>query len=228
MAKSTKTYEGLLDAGRRLLPEAGLKGLTTGALTRELGVSQPAFYAHFKSMDAFIGVLVERVGAQFVTFMVGAQEHLREVGAADRAHVERHFVAIFEHMDSERAFVELFLVSRTHADVLGEELRSIEARMVDGITWHLQHNLEGWGVSPVEHASSCHQLAWVIYESLLTTYALVLRGQLPGAHVAARVMTASVMSASLAIFEDVPGVRSQLPLDWTHDDPTPETQGEGS
>jgi AcrR family transcriptional regulator len=56
-----RTRRALLDAGRRVLARKGASAATVMEIVREAGVSQPSFYNHFASLDAFI----EAIAADF-------------------------------------------------------------------------------------------------------------------------------------------------------------------
>ena len=56
-----RTRRALLDAGRRVLARKGASAATVMEIVREAGVSQPAFYNHFVSLDS----LIEAIAADF-------------------------------------------------------------------------------------------------------------------------------------------------------------------
>lgn len=55
----------LLDAGRRLLPEAGLSGLSVRRLAVEAGVNPGMFHYHFKTKRRFVRAVLQEIYEEF-------------------------------------------------------------------------------------------------------------------------------------------------------------------
>ncbi len=65
-----KTRDALLEAGARLIAEHGLD-VSLDAICDEAGFTRGAFYVHFEDRDAFLEVVMERLGAQFLDAVLG-------------------------------------------------------------------------------------------------------------------------------------------------------------
>jgi AcrR family transcriptional regulator len=101
------TFDALVEACARLLPELGYERLTTQAIAERAGVGIGSLYEYFPGKDAIIGVvverLVERVMSRLTTDLHAILAHPSDDG------VERWIERLFEIVEAERALVATLL-----------------------------------------------------------------------------------------------------------------------
>jgi len=71
------TRHRLLQAAMSVLVEEGREALTTGAVTKRVGVAQPTFYVHFRDMDELLRELADDVVQRVRKTLHEAREPLR-------------------------------------------------------------------------------------------------------------------------------------------------------
>ena len=75
--KKERTRNQLIQAAAELARTGGVAAVTTTAVTARVGVTQPAFYVHFKNVDEILAVAAEEISSRITQI-------LREVRAAGR------------------------------------------------------------------------------------------------------------------------------------------------
>lgn len=92
-ARGADLEQGILEAARDLLAEAGLPGLSMRAVAERVGVSATALYHYFENKDALVRRVVERGFRRFREYLSRAADHyppgtLDRVAAIGRAYVQ--------------------------------------------------------------------------------------------------------------------------------------------
>ncbi|MCL7457769.1 TetR family transcriptional regulator [Micromonospora echinofusca] len=145
MARNVERRAALADAGLRVLAATGARGLTHRAVDAEAGVPTGTASNYFRSRDALLGALGERIMERFAP-----DEHvLAELGAREpslelftdylRYIVER----TTRQPDLTRALIELRLEAARRPDlarILGDTLRR---GYRDDVAFHLASGLPG-------------------------------------------------------------------------------------
>lgn len=91
-----------------VLVEDGREGLTTGAVTRRVGVAQPTFYVHFRDMDELLRELASDIIERLRAALREARAPLRgavDLVAASRAAFRLSLRAAVKHADLLRVFL---------------------------------------------------------------------------------------------------------------------------
>lgn len=70
MSKGAETKQQILDQALRLASEAGLEGLSIGALAARVGMSKSGLFAHFSSKDNLDVAVLEEASRRFVDLVV--------------------------------------------------------------------------------------------------------------------------------------------------------------
>lgn len=156
--------QSILDGARKLASKKGFQGMTTAALAKMLGVTEPVLYRHFKSKDDLFRSLLQDV----VSSLTGDLERLA-LAEADPIEKLRSMAAAYPSLANERA--ESFdLIHRSLAGHKDEKTRSLlrahyetyetmlvplirEAQRRDAVrkdipartvAWHLMHTAIGF------------------------------------------------------------------------------------
>ncbi|MEU4378282.1 TetR/AcrR family transcriptional regulator [Micromonospora echinofusca] len=145
MARNVERRAALADAGLRVLAATGARGLTHRAVDAEAGVPTGTASNYFRSRDALLGALGERIMERFAP----DEQVLAELGAREpslelftdylRYIVER----TTRQPDLTRALIELRLEAARRPDlarILGDTLRR---GYRDDVAFHLASGLPG-------------------------------------------------------------------------------------
>jgi len=193
------TRANLLAAARRALQSGDVGDLTTSGLARSAGVSQPAFYAHFRDMDELVAEVVELVGQDLYDFVETAQASLRAAGPLDYAANVTHFRAILERAERERGVLQLFARHRGSQSPLGRRFRLVEADFVHMIADHVRSNLTAFELYRPDCEPDITALAWAIHHIVLGGYEMLFARRLDRGRLA-ELMAAEILAASGTIF----------------------------
>ena len=102
------TRHRLLQAAMGVLVEQGREGLTTGSVTKRVGVAQPTFYVHFHDMDELLRELATDIVERLRKTLHEARVPLRESAdliAASREAFRLSLRATVKHADLLRIFL---------------------------------------------------------------------------------------------------------------------------
>lgn len=102
------TRHRLLQAAMSVLVEQGRDGLTTGSVTRRVGVAQPTFYVHFHDMDELLRELATDIVERLRKTLHEARAPLRESAdliEASREAFRLSLRATVKHADLLRIFL---------------------------------------------------------------------------------------------------------------------------
>jgi AcrR family transcriptional regulator len=104
-ARAMPTFDALVEACSRLLPELGYEKLTTQAIAERAGVGIGSLYEYFPGKDAIIAVVVERMVERVMTTLgKDLQAILDRAGS-----VEAWITRIYEVIEAERALIAVLL-----------------------------------------------------------------------------------------------------------------------
>jgi AcrR family transcriptional regulator len=119
-----RTRAQLLEGALRILDEEGETGLTTTAVTRHAGISQPSFYAHFSDMDDLLHSLIDELAQQRLRHVREARQAAWET-PGDLERVRDIFrIPLAYSVEHPRLF-RLLLKSRHDRSPLGDWSRSV-------------------------------------------------------------------------------------------------------
>lgn len=118
----------MLEAAVDLLRSEGLPSLTTVRVTKEAGIVQSGFYAHFKNPEHLQQELAERVGREL-------REHIATWMAALRASepgepaLKASYLGILRLFSEQKPLVDLFLRYRRSPSPLGMVLGHLHTQL---------------------------------------------------------------------------------------------------
>jgi AcrR family transcriptional regulator len=117
----------MLEAAVELLRSEGLPSLTTVRVTREAGIVQSGFYAHFKNPEHLQEELAERVGRQLRESIARWMAALR--AAEDERDLPARYREVLELFRREAALVDLLLRYRRDPSPLGRVLGHLHTQL---------------------------------------------------------------------------------------------------
>jgi AcrR family transcriptional regulator len=106
-ARAQATFDALVEACARLLPELGYERLTTNAIAERAGAGIGSLYEYFPGKDAIIALVVERLVERVMT-RLGDELATILAARADDA-VERWIARIYAVVEGERALVAVLV-----------------------------------------------------------------------------------------------------------------------
>ncbi|RKN50970.1 TetR/AcrR family transcriptional regulator [Micromonospora endolithica] len=147
MARNTERRAALADAGLRVLAATGARGLTHRAVDAEAGVPLGTASNYFRSRDALLGALGERIMERFAPDQaVLAELGARQPSPALLTDYVRYIVErTTRQPDLTRALIELRLEAARRPDlarILGDTLRR---GYREDVAFHLAAGLPGGG-----------------------------------------------------------------------------------
>lgn len=175
MPKRTNTREAILDAANTLLQEQGESAVTTRAVTKLVGISQPAFYAHFSNVDELLVELASRVAANLIRLMRESHAWLRINGPTDRDRLAEHYEGVLERALAQRSLIEVYLRHRWLDSNVGEFCREVDRTVEAGI---VDHVISAFGGDvPAEGYRAVRQFARVVVQGFFGILAIQLEGE---------------------------------------------------
>jgi AcrR family transcriptional regulator len=106
-SRAQATFDALVQACTRLLPELGYERLTTNAIAERAGVGIGSLYEYFPGKDAIIAQAVERL-VERVMAQLGCELDAMLPARADDA-VDRWIARVHEVIESERALIAVLV-----------------------------------------------------------------------------------------------------------------------
>jgi AcrR family transcriptional regulator len=106
-ARAQATFDALVEACARLLPELGYERLTTNAISERAGVGIGSLYEYFPGKDAIIAQVVERLVERVMTRL--GEELATILAARTGDQVERWIERIYATIERERALVAVLV-----------------------------------------------------------------------------------------------------------------------
>ncbi|MGE0785470.1 MAG: TetR/AcrR family transcriptional regulator [Sandaracinaceae bacterium] len=123
-----QTRDRMLEAAVELLRNEGLPALTTVRVTKEAGIVQSGFYAHFKNPEHLQQELADRVGRELREQIAEWMAALR-VGPDDRASLAARYEEMLTLFREEREVIDLFLRYRRSPSQLGQVLGHLHTQL---------------------------------------------------------------------------------------------------
>lgn len=123
-----QTRDRMLEAAVELLRREGLPSLTTVRVTREAGIVQSGFYAHFKSPEHLQQELAERAGRDLREAIATWMAALR-AGGEDPASLASCYREVLSLFRDEAPLIDLFLRYRRSASPLGMVLGHLHTQL---------------------------------------------------------------------------------------------------
>jgi AcrR family transcriptional regulator len=136
--KSSITRDRIVEAALALFNAQGEAAVTTNHIARALGMSPGNLYYHFKSKDAIIAALFDRLDARFRAVLLIPQNRMMTVEDAvnytqDLAHMLFDYRFIFENIATLVQRAEPLQVRYTHlSEDMISQARAIYAGFVKG------------------------------------------------------------------------------------------------
>lgn len=126
--RKEQTRDRMLEAAAELLCSEGLPALTTVRVTKEAGIVQSGFYAHFKNPEHLQQELAERAGGELRASIAAWMEALY-ADTDDLAGLARAYRVMLDRFDAERPLVDLFLRYRRSPSPLGVVLGHLHTEL---------------------------------------------------------------------------------------------------
>ncbi len=125
--KKERTRSQLIEAAADLARTGGVAAVTTTAVTARVGVTQPAFYVHFKNVDEILAVAAEEISSRITHILREVRATGRERGPIENS--ETTVRQSLEALISEPAMLDIFLrYRRDTTSALGNAIMACEAR----------------------------------------------------------------------------------------------------
>lgn len=157
------TRHRLLQAARSVLLAQGPEGLTTGGVTRLVGVAQPTFYVHFRDMDALLQALAQDMADTLRKAMHDAWAPMRgalDVTVASNEAMSLSIKSIAMHAD----WLRLFLAEQHRTQsTLGIGARQLLAALRN----ELAADLAGWPIATGLRAAQLNLVAEAVLGLML-------------------------------------------------------------
>lgn len=197
--RAGETRHLLLQAGRRLLAEHGVEGVTTRAVTDAVEIRQPSFYAHFDSVDSLIIEVASTITDELVQFTDEAQQELRRIGPLDLDANIAHWTRILERLAAEPGAMRVFLRHRRTDSALGRLMDQAERATCEVVAEHVRENLRGAGRADEIHSEPVNAFARVALQISWTGFELQDDAILPR-EVLARVLASQILASAAVLF----------------------------
>ena len=81
--RKQRTRQQLIDAAAELARTEGVSAVTTTRITSAVGVTQPAFYVHFRNIDECLGIAAEQLASRMLALLREARATVRENPGTD-------------------------------------------------------------------------------------------------------------------------------------------------
>jgi AcrR family transcriptional regulator len=153
--KQGETRARLIQVAIELLRSEGLAALTTSRITKDAGIAQPGFYAHFKNIEDIVQAAILHVLTDMRTKVreVRKRAFERLPRAGDLGSIEGLRVVYADTLEvflANRSFAELFVRYRHDLSPLGGFMRIAAQRIRDELCEDIWRNVRHLGFLP-EH-----------------------------------------------------------------------------
>ena len=118
----------MLEAAADLLRNEGLPSLTTVRVTKEAGIVQSGFYAHFKNPEHLQQELADRVGRELRELMASWMAALR-AGESDVDALAGRYQEVLAMFRQHAEIIDLFLRYRRSPSSLGQALGHLHTQL---------------------------------------------------------------------------------------------------
>lgn len=157
-----QTRDRMLEAAVDLLRNEGLPSLTTVRVTKEAGIVQSGFYAHFKNPEHLQRELADRAGRELREAIAAWMATLRAPG--DDTPLAARYREVLDLFQREQALVDLFLRYRRSHSPLGMVLGHLHTQLRADFFQYLR---ERAGEVPNTHLGTVGMHADVLVAALL-------------------------------------------------------------
>ena len=136
-ARRARVRAEILDAAREILLERGVDGVTIAAVAARLGLTKPAVYHYFASLDALLAELVVGLVARECETLARSSEEASAPAAAPGTFLRAALAHYATHVDEFRMLYAVLQVHAAPEVVLRRDLRArvypISGRMYDAL-----------------------------------------------------------------------------------------------
>jgi AcrR family transcriptional regulator len=126
--RSQATFDALVEACARLLPERGFAATTTNHIARRAGVNISSLYEYFPGKDAIVAQVAARLVDRVLARLAEGAARAMQAGAADAVRVWLEW--IHDTLARERELVAVFLYQVPYTNRLAP-VQAIGARLLD-------------------------------------------------------------------------------------------------
>ena len=198
--KPRPTAERLLEATIEMLETGPLDAITTGAVAARVGISQPAVYRHYASLEALLDAAVRTISARFLAFTKESQAQLRRLGPGNLAASTEHFEKTLAHAFDHAKALGLFFRHRYSDGALGDAMREAEREMQSTIEEHMRAVAKQMGGCESHARKSCRPLAVQILAAVNATIEATLLGHLNDIRLSAKSLAMQSMALTAVYF----------------------------
>jgi AcrR family transcriptional regulator len=126
--RSRDTFEALVEACTRLLPEQGYAGTTTNHIAERAGVGIASLYEYFPGKDAIVAQVAERLVERVLARLASGARALQDAPAEDafRLWIE----LIYATVEREKQLVAVFLYQIPYTNRL-DPIRAVSAKLLE-------------------------------------------------------------------------------------------------
>jgi AcrR family transcriptional regulator len=126
--RSRDTFEALVEACTRLLPEQGYAGTTTNHIAERAGVGIASLYEYFPGKDAIVAQVAERMVQRVLARLAAGAPAILDAPEVDafRLWIE----LVYATVEREKQLVAVFLYQIPYTNRL-EPIRTISATLLD-------------------------------------------------------------------------------------------------
>jgi AcrR family transcriptional regulator len=138
------TRAALLDKARELIRSG--EPLTTVSLTRAVGVTQPAFYAHFRSVEECEREVFREVAERLRAMHTNQRRTLLSGRALDVEAITEHLESIIADLIDNAVWFEIAQRRRHDISAMGDVVREVEARAREEFATEFLETMKALGV----------------------------------------------------------------------------------
>lgn len=106
-SRARATFDALVEACARLLPELGYEGLTTNAIAERAGVAIGSLYEYFPGKDAIIAQVAERLTERVMARLGDELDALLQARPPDA--LDQFIARVLHTLESERALIAVLV-----------------------------------------------------------------------------------------------------------------------
>ena len=151
--------------------------LTTVSLTRAVGVSQPAFYAHFKSIEECEREVFRELGERLRRLHSKQRRTLLSGHGMDVDAITEHLESIIGDLLENAVWFEIELRRRHDTSAMGDVVRAVEAGAREELVVDLRKTMDALRVPGDRDAAALLQAELVLASVNVSVEALLARRQ---------------------------------------------------
>ncbi|MEN0065201.1 MAG: TetR/AcrR family transcriptional regulator [Myxococcota bacterium] len=197
MPRRTDTRRAILNAAQKLLRTEGEGAVTTRAVTKMVGISQPAFYGHFDNVEELVVEVASQVASEMLALNLEASDWLRRAGPADQHNLAKHFGAILDRAMADRGVIEVYIRHRWLDSRVGEFCRGVDHAVERALVEHITQSSH---IEPdSDRVAAIEQLAHAIVHTVHSGFALMLDGRMERDRVAELLATQTLGAVAVCL-----------------------------